>query len=811
MQQADSTSGGLLALFFVLVVAALVLGAIAMAQIAEVRRELAALRRRGSEPIIPETATPHPAGSPPPLPIPIVPAASPVSPSPAMPVVDGRRLTVGPAAEITDPTGCISERLRGLGLLPPRNLSGEYAIGAWWAARIGSVVGAAALIFLGIWLNLRSSLPAWVRLAELLGASLAVAFAGLRLGRTRPDLGRVLGVVGLVGLQFGAWAAHNLAGLRVIQEPLAGWTVSLAVTGAWVAVALWRNSLALARASALLSALQLGVALCALDVADVTVVLLFPGVVLLGALPVALRGWVSVGFLSLVACLPSLHLALMRAGHVNDTRTQLLLAAAVALPFLIATRWARRNQESEPKAMVALELAAFLKPVILLQFSYGGGHGELGWVDASAASLALILGLASRRKDERLAESCFFAAAIVLAGLGIVQWADDDWASAVWMAASGIGLFVAVRLGLAPMLWLAEALACVAAVSFCSDRPQGTTWLCALPLFHGVLLALRERVDGQGSALRTVVGIVGSAAVVFCSGMHLDRERLALGWAVPMALAALLGSRRWLAAVAPFIVLFAYPSAIFGLPHRTPDGQLAIECLLFALLAALAVDQSNRRLNGRVRDAAVVASLLALAPILAALPNDLAKLAGLPWQRPSGWVLATIGLLGLCELGRRRSIGRLLEVLPLASVLPWVVLLSNVGTGADEGQWPAAMLLLAGHLIVLLALHRAESQVPWLAAAFSLLAIICGLPHLPGTWGSLVIGLLAVMTFVAGHLSRSRGERLAGLICLALASGRVVFHDLSDVFDRIVACGALAGAFFGIAWLYARWSRSRPV
>jgi hypothetical protein len=45
---------------------------------------------------------------------------------------------------------------------------------------------------------------------------------------------------------------------------------------------------------------------------------------------------------------------------------------------------------------------------------------------------------------------------------------------------------------------------------------------------------------------------------------------------------------------------------------------------------------------------------------------------------------------------------------------------------------------------------------------------------------------------------------MLGLVGLVIAAARVLTHDITDLLGRIVACGALALAFFGVAWLYGR-------
>jgi uncharacterized membrane protein len=78
------------------------------------------------------------------------------------------------------------------------------------------------------------------------------------------------------------------------------------------------------------------------------------------------------------------------------------------------------------------------------------------------------------------------------------------------------------------------------------------------------------------------------------------------------------------------------------------------------------------------------------------------------------------------------------------------------------------------------------------------------LARLPGAGVSLAWALASVLTFVLGHRLRTRSLRMAGLAGLGVASLRVVSHDITDLLGRIAACGALALAFFGVAWLYGR-------
>jgi len=61
-----------------------------------------------------------------------------------------------------------------------------------------------------------------------------------------------------------------------------------------------------------------------------------------------------------------------------------------------------------------------------------------------------------------------------------------------------------------------------------------------------------------------------------------------------------------------------------------------------------------------------------------------------------------------------------------------------------------------------------------------------------------------VLTFVIGHFLATRSLRMVGLVGLAIATIRVLSYDITDMLGRILACAAVAVAFFGIAWLYGR-------
>jgi len=101
------------------------------------------------------------------------------------------------------------------------DLKGEYALGAWWAVRVGGVLAVAAVVFHGIWLNLRSTIPPIVRVLEVALVGAGLFWGGLRLSLKRKDLGEVLAASGLAVWQFAAWATYGLDKMRVCDSAAA--------------------------------------------------------------------------------------------------------------------------------------------------------------------------------------------------------------------------------------------------------------------------------------------------------------------------------------------------------------------------------------------------------------------------------------------------------------------------------------------------------------------------------------------------------------------------------------------------------------
>ena len=171
-------------------------------------------------------------------PVPSV-ASAPVAPPPLPPTAVQPVAPVRAAVAQPDP---LSERLRDLGLLPPTDLNGEYAVGAWWAIRAGGVLAVAAAVFLGFWLNLNPNIPAMVRVLEVTLVGAGLFWGGLRLSVKRADLGQVVAASGLAVWQFAAWATYGLDKMRVCESPAQAALVQFLVAFGVAFVALAKSS-----------------------------------------------------------------------------------------------------------------------------------------------------------------------------------------------------------------------------------------------------------------------------------------------------------------------------------------------------------------------------------------------------------------------------------------------------------------------------------------------------------------------------------------------------------------------------------------
>ena len=750
-------------------------------------------------------------------PVPSV-ASAPIAPPPLPPTAVQPAAPVRATVAQPDP---LSERLRDLGLLPPADLKGEYALGAWWAVRVGGVLAVAAVVFLGIWLNLRSTIPPIVRVIEVALVGAGLFWGGLRLSAKRKDLGEVLAATGLAVWQFAAWATYGLDKMRVCESPAQAALVQFLVAFGVAFVALAKGSKLFGQ----------------LAVVFATVAVYFsigsgaaPGSTATGAGLIALLGvilmvrgpWGSAGVLGLIgsqACLLFLYDAIPSNG-ANYLPLQ-LAALGSFLVLWIGERLVKDDAVLLGRdARAAFQLASFFSPAFIALFLAQGAEGDRATVSLLIASVAALAGLLERGRSQLVFEVLLLAA-VGFVGAGLAWLVDPHLVWLIWALAAAATLVVGTRTRSELVRWSSEALAGVATFAFI-DHPPAKPWIALAGIAAlGLMLAFREdweRISGW-QKFRRIVGILGLAAVVLAVQDQLPKADTGWPWLVLLLVAAVRFRPALLWAAAPGYVLSAF-LVVFDLTQSKSWS------ILWSGLIVLINTVALWRLIGLEGPGAkVLRHVLSFATAVIVFTffhyvSSLSFPQGLPPGRPSAsmaaftWISGGLLLVALTSMLRRLgTVPTDLSLIAAGAFFGHVLqtLMIKMQGVRELGLVHTPFILLGlACLLYVLALHT-RGQGGWgtfqrsaLGSAMLFGSAFFMLAHLPGAGVSLFWALASVLTFVIGHLLATRSLRMVGLVGLAIATIRVLSHDITDMLGRIAACTALAVAFFGIAWLYGR-------
>lgn len=750
---------------------------------------------------------------------PIVAAAAPLPPP--LPVT-----RPAPAAVVPSGPDPLAERLRDLGLLPPSDLKGEYALGAWWAVRIAGVLAVAAVVFLGLWLNLRSTIPPIVRVIEVALVGAGLFWGGLRLSAKRADLGQVVAAAGLAVWQFAAWATYGLDKMRVCDSAASAAVVQFLVALGVAFVALARRSKLFAQLAVLFAAVAVYFSV-GTDAASAQTATGAALVALLGVILMVRGPWGSAGVLGLVgsqACLLLLYDAM--SSKDADYLPLQLAALASFIVLWIGERLVKDDEVlSGPDARAAFQLSAFFAPALLALFLATGGDQARATVSLMVAAVAALVGLAERGRN-RMVYEVLLLAAVGFVAAGLAWLVDPHLVWLIWALAAAGTLLVGTRTGSELVRWSAEILGGVAAFAFI-DHPPGQPWMALVGVgIFATLLAFRE--DWVRTApwqqLRRVAGIFSLALLVLVVQQGLPKEDNGWPWLIVLFVAAVRFRSALLWASLPGY-LFTSVVVLFWRPLVGSAGSTAWWAVWAALLVVLNFG-ALWRLLGRpelfakvLRHALALVNAVIVYAFAAAMAKSLLPAANDVWS-PAAWQLAlawsggAILVMGMTALWRR--LGAVPSELSLAALgalagffIQGVIVSGSGLTGLGLAQSPFVLLGLVS-LLCVLAIHT-RGQGDWGTAQRAVLGVLAlfvvsfgMLSKLPGAGVSLFWALAAVLTFVLGHVLATRSFRMLGLVGLVIAATRVLTHDITDLLGRIVACGALAVAFFGIAWLYGR-------
>ncbi len=742
---------------------------------------------------------------PPPLPLPPTFPSTP-PPFPSTPTSSPRPTLPPVTPSVAVPATDSLAGLRKLGLLPPADLKGEFALGSWWAIRIAGVLALASVVFLAVWLNLRSALPAWLRLAEIIGLGAAATWGGLRLERTRRDLGRVVFAVGLAVFQFAAWAAHGLERMRVLDTPIQAATLQFVA-------ALVVGAVALARRDRLIG--QLAIAFAAVATffsiragSDALSVGLEAGsIAVLGGMLLARGGWTSAAALSLLSSVATLVFLRLERPAAPDVTLAVQLGAALAfLSLWLADRFGQAAEADEGNARNALLGAAFLAPATLAVWIAQGGDDAHALAAGFVALVAAAVGFAELGRRRPAAE-VLLAAAFFFFAAAAAWKLEPSLVWLAWMLAAALAQLLFARTQVALLPWAAKLLTLVGTIAYLREAPT-TTWICLLaPASVGALVAWRLRLadeDLASARFGQVLDLAGLAVLTCFVQGHLPAAQAPWAWLVVLPSAILFRRPALLWALVPAVI---WTHVVLLLSHET--AMLGWALALTALNAA-GVHLAGKRAEfladlGRPLFAFVAGVMLCKALDLALVFPPNAD----DWRAPLLWSLGALLTLGLAEGFRKFTP---CELGPLAAVLAfWPAFLIAV----LESAWSAPALAmtplwLGGQAIALVGFARHRRPDPTRAENYAGLfaALISGTVfvaffRLEHGVSALFLALAAATTYAVGRFFGVRAYGWVGVIGLLLATGL----SLTSSGPRAYTYLSLALMDATMVWLLEEWDQ----
>jgi hypothetical protein len=761
--------------------------------------------------------------TPPPLPAQTVAAAVastvatavPAAPSPLAPVAASSLSKVAPQ----DPW----KGLREMGLLPPTDLKGEFALGSWWAVRVGGALAVASVVFLAIWLNLRSTLPAWVRLGEILALGGLGLWGGHRLEQSRRDLGRVVFAVGLTVFQFAAWASYGMEKMRVLETPAQAAVLQFFVALVVGGVALARKDKLIGQISIIFATVATGLSVQAGSDA-LTIGVEAGSIAALGAVLLSRGGWASSAVLGLAGSV--IGLLLLYEGRPNSPALTLAVQLGAGLTFLslwLANRFGRVDSNFDEAETNAFLCAAFFGPSVISIWVAVGGDDARALASLVIAVLAATFGFLELGRRRVVAEILLTSALVFAASAGAWK-VEQQLVWVIWVMAAALTQLIFTRTRSATLIWVAEGMA-VAAVFTYQNQSTVQLWMRLLaPVLVAALAAWRfswGQENFTASMLRRTVSLLALGLLVCYVQSQFSVVDQPWAWLVVLPIAALFRQPKLLWAILP---AFAWTHFVV-LTSQWGGNSGGTTWPLWWALALVVLDAAgvwfiNILEHGFARFVQTALAFFSAVMLLKALGTGL-NLASSPVPeagRAAALWLGGIALVAALAEGYRLLTNRpTVALVAQVAFLPAFVVLAFAWTGGEKSL-ALTPLWLGGLALALYGLARSSVGLEQMGSASR--ALVCAglglivfiyFNALPGAGVSLLWALAAGLVFILGFVLKTRSYRMLGIVGLVLATGHVILFDINDILGRIVACAAVAVAFFVVAWLYGKVVKSNPV
>ena len=733
-------------------------------------------------------------------------------------------------------------------MLPPLNLKGEYALGAWWTGRIGGVLALAAVIFYGVWLNVTQNFPAWFMVGEIAAIGIAIFWFSLRLSLRNQDLGRVIGAAGLGVLQFTAWSTYGLAKFKLFDSVLGSSVLQFVAAIGVVVIALWRQDKLFAQLAVIFAGLAVFFAIQNPDggvkIDDYVNVLGVTMVALIGVVLMLRGSWGSAGWLGLFVsqlCLGfwQYHLG---TGHYS-------VSIQLTALFCFATLWVAGRLLTDSKVIGGTRshetflLASFFVPALIAFVACNPadyGRSNLGFV---LAVIALALGWLERARSANISQVMLISA-MVFAAAGITaRLSDNLWI--VWLLAAALAQLMASRTKSILGRTATEALAAVSAyflifnvsgpaVALADLKPiiQVYPW-ASLVAIAGMALLVSFREDWEHTDewqhLLRICGLVVLGASLVCVQRQAAPEMTGWPWVVVGVIALFRYRKALIWAALPAYLVSCILALVWMSKAESSAmaGWHAFWLLVIGLTQAGIIWKTAER-----KEEWVLALQHAFTFTMAFLLTWSAFLCGI-WCKSNGWsslisawfggallISAVAAWLALSESQFKKM------VLALPGFLAAYVVINSGGWGnvagfdAPQGLL-GALLWLLGLGLLLRALARYTAQYADAEGESMQRPIIGTLLLIHTFWVCLALGgvfpvlpsvcwvLASILVFVMGHFNRSKSFRMLGLAGLACVTCRMFTVDITGTSSRVIAVGIIALAFLGVAWLYGRMNTEK--
>ena len=696
-------------------------------------------------------------------------------------------------------------------------------MGSWWAVRVGGALAVASVVFLAIWLNLRSALPAWVRLGEILALGGLGLWGGYRLEQSRRDLGRVVFAVGLTVFQFAAWASFGMEKMRVLETPAQAAVLQFFVALIVGGVALARKDKLIGQISIIFATVATGLSVQAGSDA-LTIGVEAGSIAALGAVLLSRGGWASSAVLGLVGSL--LALLILYDGRPSSVELTAAIQLGAGLAFLslwfadLLGRVASSFDEAQKNTFLC---AAFFGPAVLSISVAVGGDNNRATASLIVAVFAAVVGFVELRR-RRVAAEIILTSALVFAAAAGAWKVEQRLVWAVWIVAAALTQLIYTRTRSAALIWVAEGMAAAAVFTYLNQAPVQPWMRLLAPVLVAALAAWRfswGQENFAASTLRRTVSLLALGLLVCYVQSQFPLVDQPWAWLVVLPIAALFREPKLLWAILP---AFVWTHLVVLTSHlgSNPGGIIwpmwwALALVVLDAAAVWFINILEQGFARFVQGVLVFVSAVLLLKALAVwlnLPSPPVPDAG----RAVALWLGGIALVTALAEGYRLLTNRpTVALVAQLAFLPAFVVLATAWSGGEKSLaltplWLGGLALaLYGLVRSSVGLEQAGSAARALVSAGLGLIVFIYFDALPGAGVSLLWALAAALIFILGFVLKTRSYRMLGIVGLVIATGHVILFDIHDILGRIVACAAVAIAFFGVAWLYGKVVKSNPV